>query len=98
MNIEDSVRLTLHEFLHEVALANTCAGFVDGAQTLARLGADIERGMVNNARGMSGLTDAEREEWRVNAATICQRFFAKAEERRGEIAAARTRQQAGPGQ
>lgn len=89
-NIESWARLTLSEFLHEINLANIFAGLPDGQDALAHFGREIEQRMTQAARGLSLLDAEQRDEWVVNAATICQRFFAKAEARRAELARKRS--------
>ena len=76
-----TARLTLLEFLAEINTANVFHNLPNGAAALASFAAEVEHKMREQASGLTTLTAEEREEYAVNAATICQRFFAKAEQR-----------------
>ncbi len=82
---ELAARLTLHELLHEIQLANLFASMPNGQHAFAAFGADLVDRMVHRSRASSNLTDAQRAEWAVNAKTVTERLLARAEARRAEI-------------
>ncbi len=84
-DMELGVRLTLHELLFSVQIAQQAATMPDGARELASFRDAIVERMVNRVRTHEAMTDEQRVEWAVNAKTVTERLFARAEDRRAEI-------------
>lgn len=86
-NIEVAVRLTLHELLWEVFYAQGGAHDPNGQQTLLTAKNGIVELMLKG-RHVGLVTDEQKTEWDINARTITERLFDRAELRRQEIVAA----------
>lgn len=84
---ELAARLTLHELLFEVQLAQSCAAAADGQRLLETFRDAILDRLLHRTSFGRVLTEQECEEWTLNARTLTERLFARAESRRSEIAA-----------
>lgn len=82
-----NARLTLVEFLMEVILARSCATTPGGQQLLADIGAEIKKHMTEAQPRDTGIDPEYLRELQVTLSVLSDRFFARAEERRVQLAA-----------